>query len=36
LNKDFDKNLEKYKENFDVVITDDGSMDFVNELLMEI
>jgi HAD superfamily hydrolase (TIGR01544 family) len=36
LNKDIDKNLAGYKENFDVVITDDGSMEFVNKLLEEI
>jgi 5'-nucleotidase len=36
LNKDVEKNLEKYKQNFDVVICGDGSMDFVNNLLSEI
>ena len=36
LNKDVDKNIVKYKEAFDVVITDDGSMEFVNELLKKI
>lgn len=32
LNYDVDKNLERYKENFDVVITNDD-MNFINELL---
>ena len=36
LNKDVDKNIDKYKEAYDVVITDDGSMEFVNELLEKI
>ena len=36
LNKDVDKNIEKYKEKFDVVITDDGSMEFMNGLLEKI
>jgi len=35
LNENVDKNLALYRKNFDVVITDDGSMDFVNELLYE-
>ncbi|MFA4887236.1 MAG: hypothetical protein WC595_03415 [Candidatus Nanoarchaeia archaeon] len=33
LNEGIEKNLELYKENFDVVITEDGSMDYVNQLL---
>lgn len=36
LNEEVDKNLEKYKENFDVVITDDSSAEFVNSLLKEL
>jgi len=33
LNEHEDKLLEKFKENYDVVILNDGSMDFVNELV---
>lgn len=33
LNYDLEKNLERYKENFDVVITNDSDMNFVNEFL---
>ena len=33
---DLKEKLEKYKENFDVVITDDGDMELVNELLKNI
>jgi len=33
LNLNKDKMLERYKENFDIVITDDDSWDLVNELL---
>jgi len=36
LNYDVEKNLEKYKENFDVVITNDSDMNFVNEFVKEI
>lgn len=36
LNEEVDKNLEKYKENFDVVITNDSSAEFVNSLLKEL
>lgn len=35
LNMDVEKNLEAFKQNFDVVITDDGEMDYVNNLLEE-
>ncbi len=33
LNNEVEKNVEKYKENYDVVILNDGKMDYVNELL---
>ncbi|MDP3026250.1 MAG: haloacid dehalogenase-like hydrolase [Nanoarchaeota archaeon] len=33
LNNEIEKNIEKYKENYDVVILNDGDMDYVNELL---
>ncbi len=36
LNDDVDNNLELYKKTFDVVITNDGPMDFVNELLQKV
>ncbi len=36
LNKDVEKNIEKYKSNYDVVIINDWSMEFVNDLLDEI
>jgi cytosolic 5'-nucleotidase 3 len=36
LNEDVKNKLELYKSQFDVVITDDGSMDYVNELLNEL
>jgi spermidine synthase len=36
LNTDVKKKLEKYKENFDVVIVDDWNMKFVNDVLAEI
>lgn len=36
LNEEVDKNLEKYKENFDVVITNDSSAEFVNSLFKEL
>ena len=36
LNAEVEKNLEKYSKAFDVVICNDGSMDFVNRLLKEI
>jgi 5'-nucleotidase len=35
LNDEVDKNLENYKKLFDIVITEDGSFDAVNELLDE-
>jgi len=36
LNEEIDKNLEKYKENFDVVILNDSDMSYVNEMMKEI
>ncbi len=36
LNKDVDKNLENYIKNYDVVITNDDSMRFINKLFEEI
>ncbi len=36
LNKDVEKNMEKYINNYDVVVVDDGSMNFVNEILQKI
>ncbi len=36
LNKDVDKNIDKYINNYDVVITNDWAMNFVNELLEKI
>lgn len=36
LNEDIEKNISKFKENYDVIITGDGSLDFVNKLLEEI
>jgi len=36
LNKETDKYLEEYKKCFDVIIPDDGPIDYVNELLHEI
>ncbi len=36
LNEDIEKRLNIYKSKFDVVITDDGPMDYVNKLLREI
>lgn len=36
LNENVDEHLEAYKENFDVVIIGDGSMDYINKLLKEI
>lgn len=36
LNENVEENLENYKNNFDVVILNDSSMDYVNELLKEI
>jgi 5'-nucleotidase len=36
LNKNIDENIESFKKNFDVIILNDGPMDFVNELLEEI
>jgi 5'-nucleotidase len=36
LNSNIEENLEKYKETFDVVITNDGDMIFINSLLKEL
>jgi cytosolic 5'-nucleotidase 3 len=36
LNKNIEENLEKYKESYDVIILDDGSISYVNELLKKI
>ena len=36
LNKSIDKNLEKYRERFDVVLVDDQTMDFPVSLLNDI
>jgi len=36
LNENIEDNLEEYKHNFDVVISNDSSMDYVNQLLREI
>lgn len=36
LNNDIDKNLELYKSEFDIVITNDGDFEFVNKLIKEL
>ena len=36
LNENIEENLEKYKESFDIVILNDGSMEYINGLLKEI
>ena len=36
LNEDIEKNLELYKSKFDVVIVNDGSMDYVNKIIIEL
>jgi len=36
LNEKIEENLEEYRKNFDVVITEDGSFEFINKLLEEI
>ncbi len=36
LNRDIEKNFERYKESFDVLILNDGSMDFVHKVLERI
>ena len=36
LNEDIEKNLELYKEQFDIVITGDGSMEYINQLLHDL
>ena len=35
-NQPTDENLDKYRETFDIVITGDGNMNYVNELLQKI
>ncbi len=35
LNQDVEKNVSTYSDHFDVVITNDGSLEFVNEMLIE-
>jgi 5'-nucleotidase len=36
LNENIKESLSEYKKNFDVIILDDGPMDFVNDLLKNI
>lgn len=36
LNYDVEKNLDQYKVNYDIIITNDSSMNYVNDLLKEI
>lgn len=36
LNEEAEKNLEAFKENYDVVLLNDSNMDYINELLKEI
>ncbi len=36
LNESVEENLERYKKNFDVVITDDGSFDWINKFVGEL
>lgn len=36
LNDKIEENLKKYKENFEVIITNDGSFDYVNKLVKEV
>jgi cytosolic 5'-nucleotidase 3 len=36
LNKNVDENLKNYKKTFDVLILNDGTMDYINELLKEL
>lgn len=36
LNKEIDKNIEQYKNSFDVVIAEDGDMDYINDLLRKV
>ena len=36
LSEDVEENLERYKEAYDIIITNDSSIDFVNNLLKEI
>jgi len=35
LNEEIKKNLEAYRQNFDVLILNDGDMNYVNNLLKE-
>ena len=34
LNYEVEKNLDKFKQDFDVLVLNDGEMDFVNDLIM--
>jgi len=36
LNEKVEENLEQYKQNYDVVILNDSSLDYVNRLLKEV
>ncbi len=36
LNEDVEKNLKKFEDNYDVIITNDGSFEFINNLMEEI
>lgn len=36
LNKDIENKLELYKDKFDIVITGDGSINYINKLLQKI
>jgi cytosolic 5'-nucleotidase 3 len=36
LNENIDENLGEFKENFDIIITNDGSLEFVNNLLKDL
>lgn len=36
LNEDVEKDLKEYKKNFDIVITNDSKMDYVNEIIRKI
>ena len=36
LNEKVDENIEKYKENFDIILLNDTNINYVNELVKEI
>lgn len=36
LNEDVERDLKEYKENFDVIITNDSNMDYVNNIIKQI